>query len=401
MSDQSISKATAARAAAATSRGGLMRALTRAADARTLTMLVVFVVLAVVFNLASGDIFLTPRNLSLLLRQASDVALVASGVSILMVMGEIDLSIGSAVYLCGVVAATLQSSYGLATVPTVLLTVVAGIVMGAWQGIWVVGVAVPSFVVTLAGLLAFRGIGYYATDAATITSLSASFSALSEAFVPKTMSYVGLTVLYVGGVLAMLGRYRLAREWRPDSATGVLTARLVALTLALLFLVWVFGGFRGIPTAVIWVAAFGILLWVVMTRTVFGRNAYLIGSNREASILAGIALGKQLFLGFMLMGALYGIAGSLVTARLGASTPTAGMYMELDAIAAAVIGGTSLRGGIGTIPGAIAGAVLLATIDNGMSILNISSFIQLVVKGLVLLFALAFDSYVTKRQSRR
>jgi len=167
------------------------------------------------------------------------------------------------------------------------------------------------------------------------------------------------------------------------------------------FLAWIFAGFRGIPAALIWVALVGTVLWFVMTRTVFGRNAYLTGSNREASILAGIPLTRLLYQGFVLMGALYGVAGTLVTARLGASTPTTGMYMELDAIAAAVIGGTALKGGIGSVPGAIFGAILLAAIDNGMSILNISSFLQLVIKGLVLLFTLAFDAYMTKRRGGR
>jgi D-xylose transport system permease protein len=136
-----------------------------------------------------------------------------------------------------------------------------------------------------------------------------------------------------------------------------------------------------------------------MARTKFGRNAYLVGANREAAVLAGISLGRQLMLGFILMGFLYGVAGVLITARLGAATASSGLFLELDAIAGAVIGGTSLRGGIGSVPGAIAGAVLLTTIDNGMSILNVSSFLQMVVKGLVLLFALAFDAVMSKRRS--
>jgi D-xylose transport system permease protein len=391
MSDQSLLKSTPARNAPGLGLGQI-------ADARILTMLVVFAVLAIAFHVESGGIFFTPRNLSLLLRQASTVAVMSAGVSILMIMGEIDLSIGSAVYLCGVVAATLQVTYGFGAPGTVVVTVMVGMLMGAWQGAWVVGVAVPSFVVTLAGLLAFRGIGYYATDAATIAPVSNVFSGLSEAFVFPDISFVTLAVVY-----ALAAGYLFRRHSASSSPEGrqprmVLLFKLGTLAIAFLFLAWIFGGFRGIPAALIWVATCGMVLWVLMSRTIFGRNAYLIGSNREASVLAGVALGRQLFLGFVLMGALYGVAGILVTARLGASTPTTGMYLELDAIAAAVIGGTSLRGGVGTISGAIVGAVLLTTIDNGMSILNISSFIQLVVKGMVLLFALAFDSYVIKRR---
>jgi D-xylose transport system permease protein len=369
-------------------------------DPRTLTMVIIFVVLAIVFNIASGDIFLTPRNLSLLLRQASIVALVAAGVSILMIMGEIDLSIGSAVYLCGVLAAALQHSLGWDILPTVGATIVLGVVLGLWQGFWVVTVGVPSFIVTLAGLLAFRGIGFYATDAATIAPVSEAYSALSEAFLPIPATLVLLLVGLVAAGAYILRRHRLLEQRLGGGRRLQLGIQLFALLATAAFLAWIFSGFRGLPAALLWVAVIGVVLWVLMTKTVFGRNAYLTGSNREASVLAGIPLSRQLYFGFLLMGALYGIAATLVTARLGASTPTTGMYMELDAIAGAVIGGTALKGGIGTIPGAIVGAILLTTIDNGMSLLNISSFLQLVIKGLVLLFALAFDAYMTKRQGR-
>jgi D-xylose transport system permease protein len=367
---------------------------------QTLSMLVVFILLAIAFNIAADGVFFTPRNMSLLLRQASLVAVLSGGVSILMVMGEIDLSIGSGVFLCSVVAATLQVDYGVDTIPVVLLTLLAGIAMGAWQGLWVVGISVPSFIVTLGGLLAFRGLGLTITDAATIAPMQRSFIQLSERFVPPHISYVVLAVLFLAGAWIIIQRYRAARA-RSGAAPARLAARLLGLVLAVGFLVWAFGGFLGIPTSLIWVSACGILLWVLMMRTKFGRNAYLIGSNRQASILAGIGLKRHLFGGFLLMGLLYGVGGVLVTARLSAATPSTGTYLELDAIAAAVIGGTSLRGGVGTVPGAMTGAVLLATIDNGMSMLNVSSFIQLMVKGMVLLLALAFDAYVVRRRAAR
>lgn len=398
MSQQTVS-ATAAPPVRAGRSGGPLQRLGRIADLRVLSMLVVFVLLCIVFHVTSNGIFFTPRNVSLLLRQASIVAVVSAGVSILMIMGEIDLSIGSAVYLCSVVAATLQVSYGAGTITTVLATVLVGLAMGAWQGLWVVRVAVPSFVVTLAGLLAFRGIGYYATDAATIAPLSDAFTNLSEGFVAPSASVVALGVLFLLAAGYIIRRHLARAREGAGQGAGPLLLRLVSLAAALALLAWAFGGFRGIPNAVLWVAATGLVLWVLMTRTRFGRNAYMIGSNREASLLAGIPLGRQLFSGFLLMGVLYGVAGTLISARLSASTPSAGNYMELDAIASAVIGGTSLRGGVGTIPGAIVGAVLLATIDNGMSILNVSSFIQLIVKGLVLLFALAFDAYMIRHRT--
>ena len=377
------------------------RRLGEVTDGRVLSMLVVFVLLCLFFHVASHGIFFQPRNLSLLLRQASIVVIVSAGVSILMVMGEIDLSIGSAVFLCSVVAAGLQVWLGLGTVPTVLLTILAGVVLGAVQGILVVRVSVPSFIVTLAGLLAFRGIGYYATDASTIAPVSNAFSNLSEGFIPRPASYVALAVILILSVIHLVRQQR--RNAGHDGAIDRLKlgTQLVSIVAVIALLAWIFGGFLGIPMALVWVAGTGLVLWILMTRSKFGRNAYMIGANREAAVLAGIALGKQLFTGFLIMGALYGVAGVLITARLGASTPSTGTYMELDAIAGAVIGGTSLRGGVGTVAGAMVGSVLLATIDNGMSILNVSSFIQLIVKGIVLVLALAFDAYMIRHRTYR
>lgn len=371
----------------------------RIADARLAAMFLVLALLAIYFHVATNGIFFAPRNLSLLLRQGSIAAVAASGVSILIVMGEIDLSIGSAVYLCSVIAASLQANVGMATLPTVLITVLAGVLMAAWQGFWVVKVAIPSFVVTLSGLLAFRGIGYYVSDARTIAPISKSFSFLSEGFIPPAASYVVLAVVYAIAAALMIRSHRQREE---PGDTARLAVRLAALLASGLFLAWIFGGYLGIPSALLWVAAIGIVLTTLMERTKYGRNTYLIGSNREAAVLAGIPLGRHLFLGFLLMGALYGVAGVLITSRLGAATPSSGQFLELDAIAGAVIGGTSLRGGVGSVAGAMAGALLLTTIDNGMSLLNVSSFIQLVIKGLVLLAALSIDAYmINHRRYRR
>ena len=377
------------------------RRVAKVADGRVVSMLLVFVLLCIFFHAGSRGIFFQPRNLSLLLRQASIVAVVSAGVSILMVMGEIDLSIGSAVFLCSVVAASLQVTYGVGTTLTVLLTIITGLVLGALQGILVVRVSVPSFIVTLAGLLAFRGIGYYATDASTIAPVSDTFSNLSEGFIPPTASYVALAVILVLACGYIVRRQRGSAKDGDQIDRLRLFTQLVLMVAAVALLAWIFGGFLGIPMALLWMGGTGLVLWVLMTRSKFGRNAYMIGSNCEAAVLAGIALSRQLFVGFLIMGVLYGIAGVLITARLGASTPSTGTYMELDAIAGAVIGGTSLRGGVGTVAGAMVGSVLLATIDNGMSILNVSSFIQLIVKGVVLVVALAFDAYMIRHRTYR
>ena len=377
-----------------------LSAWTAVIDRRIIAMVLVFAVLAVIFHIQSDGVFFTSRNLSLLLRQAAAVAVLAAGVSMLMVMAEIDLSIGSAVFLTGVVAAKLQVDAGVPTLVAVLAAIGAGCVLGAWQGFWVVRLAVPSFIVTLAGLLAFRGAGLMWTDAATISPLDQSYVSLSESFIAPGVSYIILLALLVVGAGLMLRRTRADRAEGIPVRFEAVVVRLVAAAVFFLFLAWIAGGFLGVPTALVWVGVLGLALWVLMTKTTFGRNAYLIGSNREAARLSGINVPRQVFIGFVIMGFIYGVGGVLMTARLGSSTPGLGQNFELDAIAAAVIGGTSLAGGIGTIPGALAGALLLATIRNGMSLLNFSSFAQLVVMGFVLLLALAVDTYAVRQRRR-
>jgi D-xylose transport system permease protein len=373
--------------------GGFKAALL---ETKWLPIAIFFAVVAISFNIATDGLFLSPRNVTLLMRQASITSILAMAVAILIIKGEIDLSIGSAVYLCGTAAAAAQVYWGQPVATTLLFALAIGLLLGAWQGFWVVALGVPSFVVTLAGLLGFRGIGYYLSDTATIAPMTKPYAFLSEGFVPIPASLALIALLFF--VLA-INIYRAGR----DSDTGqrdmrAVTLKILGTALICGALAWVFSGFRGIPNAVLWVAACGSILWFMMSRTVFGRNAYLIGSNREAARLAGIDVKRHLFYGFVLMGAFYAVAGVLTTARLSASTPALGQFLELDAIAAAVIGGVSLRGGVGSVIGAIAGAALLVAIDNGMSLLNISSYIQMVIKAMLLLFALVTDALYNSRR---
>lgn len=374
---------------------------------RALIFILVFLSLAVLFDILSGGIFISPRNLSLLLRQGAILAVLAGGVAMLIIMAEIDLSIGSAVFLCGLVAAKLTVDGNLPLLAIVLVTVLAGMAIGVIQGLWVVWLGIPSFVATLAGLLAYRGIGLLWTNASAVGPVPAEFSALSESFLSKPLSVALLGAVFVAGVVALvLGVKRLRsgsllRTETPlpgSQATLWFVGKLAAITVPLALIAWIILGFEGLPMALVWVVAVIAVLMFLMNRTVFGRNAYLVGSSRESALYAGINVKKTVFMGFVIMGALYGIAGVLLTARLGNSTPGLGQFLELDAIAAAVIGGVSLRGGAGSIIGAVMGAFLLTTINNGMSILNVPSFAQLVIKAIILLLALAFDAQVAKNR---
>jgi len=362
-----------------------------------LAMAGLLIVIAAVFNFYSDGVFLAPRNLSLLLRQAAIIGIVASGVTMLIIMSEIDLSIGSAVYLVGVIAATVETRWGLNIWQVLVVALASGLALGTWQGFLVAKVGIPSFIVTLAGLLTFRGVGLYWTDARTISPLIEEHVALAENFIPAGISMVaGIAVAALA--VAFIARRGASRRRRGDKKALPSAVVQIVVTLAAIgAFLFAVGGYRGTPTAVLWTLAIGAGLWFLTSSTVFGRNAYMIGANRQAASLAGINVERNVFLGFVLMGALYGIAGILYTARLNASTAGDATFMELDAIAAAVIGGVALSGGKGRIPAVIGGALLLTAIDNGMSVMGVSTFFQQIVKGGILLAAVALDARSRRR----
>jgi D-xylose transport system permease protein len=361
-------------------------------NSRWIPMILVAVIVGVSLQIATDGVFLSPRNLTMLMRHGAITSILAMAVAVLIIEGEIDLSIGSAVYLCSTAAATLQVLHGWAVVPTLLATLGIALLLGCWQGLWTVAFGVPSFVVTLGGLLGFRGLAYYLTNAATISPVSPSYASLSEAFIPIRASLILISILYVASVAMILRGARVQEEKGGSTLLKIVTVSIVCIGLG-----WVFGSYQGIPTAFLWLAGCAGAMHFLMSRTVFGRNIYLIGSNREAARLAGVNVKMHILGGFLLMSVFYAIAGTLSTARLSGSTPALGQYLELDAIAAAVIGGVSLQGGVGSVPGAIAGATLLIIIDNGMSLLDVSSFIQMVVKALLLLLALGADRLFNRK----
>jgi D-xylose transport system permease protein len=370
-------------------------------DWRAYGMILVLILVGIVFQFLTEGIYLSPRNLALLLRQAAILTVTGSGVALLILMGEIDLSIGSAVYLAGLTTATAQTEWGVSTPVAVVIALAAGLAMGAWNGFWVTRLKVPAFVVTLGGFLGFRGLGYVWSNAATLAPMNKSFVAISEYFIPKTLSAV-----LIGGVLVLF-IVLIVRQWAMRRArlgsdrvgSGGLIGRIAGGVIAAGIVTYMALGFLGIPTAAVVAIGVAAILTFITINTRFGRRAYAIGGNREASYLSGINIKKNVFIAFLIMGLIYGLGGILVSARLNAIPPNAGDFLELESIAAAVIGGISLSGGIGAIYGAIIGALLLRAVENGMSLMNLSSFIQMVAKALILLLAVRFD--VSTRARRR
>ena len=356
----------------------------------TYGLVIVIGIVTIVFGFLTDWIFTSPRNVPILLRQASITGIVAVGVALVIISGEIDLSIGSAVGLCAIIVAWLMKVVGLDPIIAVPLTLTVGLLLGAWQGAAVAWFGVPSFVVTLGGLLIFRGIGLIITEGETIASFPASFLIISQGSLDNSI-VIGLGAIVVG--FWLLTVFRQVRNSKSlSSGLKQLVPKVVLGLLIGIAVIYVASSSIGLPLAVALMVSVALILQIVASRTRFGRRVYAIGGNREAALLAGINVNRITFLTFLLMGALYGLAGLVLASRLNGAPPGGAPFLELDAIAAAVIGGVSLRGGVGLVINALLGALLLAAINNGLSLMNVPTFYQLVVSGLILIIAVFLDS---------
>ena len=374
--------------------GGLaqLALLARVPALRDSMLLLVLAAVWLFFYFATDGTFLTQRNLLLLALQTSIVSLAAINAVMLIVTRNFDLSVGSAVALVGVILALLTVKYDFSIWIGILAAVAGGVVMGAWQGFWVTQVGVSSFIVTLAGMLYFRGLSMIATNGATVAPLPDSLTDLAAGFLSPALS-IGVIVVLLGGYFLL----RLSELLRAQSlelvqhlGTEFMRATwpaIVAATLA----IWVVSR-QGIPYLVLLVAICAIVAELLMRRTRYGARLYAIGGNPEAARLSGINVKRVVFWNFVIAGFGYGVTGVALTARVsGAIGGTAGLFLELDAIAAAIIGGTSLSGGRGRVLGALLGALLMGSLNNGMSLMNVPTFYQNTARGVVLLLAVAID----------
>jgi ABC-type xylose transport system permease subunit len=364
---------------------------------RAFSLVGVLFLIWIAFQLMTHGIFLSPRNLTTLTLQSAITAMLAAGTVLIIVPGYIDLSIGSATAFIGVLAAMLvdpNRGWALTNNPAIVIavTILAGMVLGTWQGFWVAWMGVPSFVVTLASLLALRGAAYTITGGSTV-SHNDILSFLAADFVPGSWTAVGMFFLVAVYVAIKYIDWK-ARAAIAAKPTGFLTSAGIPIAVTLVFAIGVSAvsfSYRGMPMPV---AILGVVLAVitfVMARTVFGRRLYAIGGNPSAARYAGISAKWHCFFVFLIMGALYGLAGIMLDARMGLAVPSAAVGLELNVIASAVIGGTSLFGGLGTAVGAVIGALLLESLNNGMGIMNIETSFQQIVDGLVLLVAVYLD----------
>ncbi|RXZ84011.1 sugar ABC transporter permease [Paenibacillaceae bacterium] len=368
-------------------------------DVRAYAMIGALVVIWILFSLLN-DNFITARNLSNLFLQMSVTSVLAIGMVLVIVSGGIDLSVGSIVGLTGGVAAILNVWYDWNTIPVLVVVVALGALIGLIQGWWVAYRAVPAFIVTLGGMLIFRGLLLGISGSQTVSSLSPSFKAIGTAYVMPSIGLILALVAFAITVFMMMRRRSSRKKYGFEvEAAPVHTVKVLFYGLLILSFVILMNQYQGIPVPFVFVIFLAVVFTFITRNTVFGRHVYAIGGNKEAAKLSGIPIKRRMLLVFVLCNTLAAIAGLILTARLNAATMNAGTMYELDAIAACVIGGTSLMGGAGTIVGALIGALVMASLDNGMSIMNLDSYWQFIVKGSILILAVWFDYYSRKKKA--
>ena len=372
---------------------------------RNYSMFLVLVGIAVIFSLITGGINLRPRNITNIIIQNSYILVLAIGMVLVIITGNIDLSVGSVAAFTGAISAMLYNT-GISFPLTLLLTILVGALIGAFQGFWIAYRSIPSFIVTLAGMLLFRGLTYIITGISPIGLDGDGFKKIASGFLTlhKPDSGIDITSIIIGiagCILLVLSRlYRRKGEKKYQlhcEPKTFLIAELSVICLFILYIAYSFASYRGIPLVAILLFVLAAFYEFIAKQTVFGRHIYAVGGNAAAAKLAGIASERVVFFTFVNIGALAGIAGVVFTAYLNSALPQSGNLFELDAIAAVFIGGASMGGGVGTIIGAITGGLVMGLINNGMSLMNLGAEYQYVVKACVLLLAVWYDLYTRKK----
>ncbi len=371
---------------------------------RQYTMLIALVVIMIFFQALTKGILLKPRNISILIYQNSYILILAIGMLMcILTGGNIDLSVGSVVAFVSAISGLFAATLGANVWISILMAIVAGTLAGIWQGAWIAYMKIPAFIVTLAGMLVFRGINNIILEGQTL-GLPQTYITIASGVIPdflnKNENSLNLTAIAVGVLCSALyvfyvfyirGKKKARGYEVPEFWTTVVkTAVLVGIIE--LFTFWLAKD-DGIPIILVILGGLMLIYGFITTKTVIGRHLYALGGNAKAAELSGIKTKKILFLAYANMGLLAAVAGIVFAGRLNAASPTAGKGFELDAIAACFIGGASASGGIGTVQGAVIGGFIMGILNNGMSIMGVSTFWQDITKGLVLLLAVAFDVF--------
>jgi D-xylose transport system permease protein len=370
-----------------------------AGAARAYTMLGALALLWIIFAIVTNGIFLEARNFSNLIRQAAVTGIISVGMVMVIITGQIDLSVGSLVGLTGMAAALVQFYWHWGLVPSLLAAVVIGLMVGALQGWLTSYVRIPSFIVTLGGLLVWRGMTKGISRGGTYPVEVQSFRDLGQAYLGRATGIFLLVIAVAAVIWSVIHRNSMRKRHGLEawSLMGVLFRILVPSALAIGF-VLALNSYAGVPVPVLIFIVVALAGAFITENTLFGRYLYAIGGNPEAARFSGINLRAQVLMAFCILGLLTAIAAVIYTARVGSAGPDAGILLELDAIAACVIGGASLAGGKGTVLGACLGALFMVSLDNGMSLKNVPDFVQDIIKGGILVTAVGLDVIGKRRE---
>jgi len=424
--------------AAATTPAETKKAPRRGSNLREYGLLAALVVIVLLFQWMTDAKLLSAGNPNNLISQNAYVVILALGMVMVIIAGHIDLSVGSIVAAVGALVAIAINYWSIPWPVAVLLALVVGALIGAWQGFWVAFVKVPAFIVTLAGMLIFRGLAIIFLTGGTIGGLPDGFVAIGARWVPSLFGHIGVdaqidvalpawnlfghhfarhplfilrtneldTFTLVVGLVAVLGyvglqiisRLRLQARNLPTGSLSGFIIRAAGVSVGVLFLTLLLAAYRGTPWVLVLLGVLVMIYSFVLNRTVFGRHIYAMGGNRFAAMMSGVKTRWVDFFIFVNIGVLSAIAAVVTTSRAGSANSAAGTWFELDAIASVFIGGAAVQGGVGRVSGSVIGALVMGVLNMGLSILTVDAAWQQVIKGLVLLLAVAFD-VINRRRS--
>ncbi|WP_081848668.1 sugar ABC transporter permease [Clostridium sp. KNHs205] len=369
-------------------------------NVRDYAMYIALVVIFIFFGFRTNGLFLSSRNLTDLINQTGYVAVLAIGMTIILIIKHIDLSVGYVAGFLGAVAAILMKS-GLNVWVVIPIILCLGIAVGIYQGFLVAKIGVPAFVTTLAGMFIFRGLLSLVTQGTgTIIVDDPTFKALSNGFIPDIISGGSIHILtIIIGIAAVVlmtysqikARNNMQKYNFEVSSTPIFLSKIVFISIIIIVIVTMLAGYKGIPWTAVIVGIVLVIYNFMLNKTKLGRYIYGIGGNAEAAELSGVNVKKITFFAFASMSMLAALAGILYTSRLSSASPQAGLGFELDAIASSYIGGVSVNGGIGRVTNTIIGALVIMSLTNGMNLMGVDVSFQYIVKGVIFIIAVAFD----------
>lgn len=364
-------------------------------------MYIALIIIMVTFSAATGGLFMSSRNISNLINQTGYIAVLAVGMTLVMVIKHIDLSVGFLAGFLGAIAAILMMRFNVSVPVTILLVLVFGTITGTFTGFLVAKMGIPAFVASLAAMLVFRGALLMVTEGTgTIVISNKAFNAIGNGFIPDFVNMGNLHVLtLIIGIVGIAAYIWSEIKTRNDKikynfeviSSTMFTVKLVAISAVIGYITWILAGYNGLSWTVVITIIVVLIYHFITTKTIIGRHVYAVGGNAEAAKLSGINVERITMIVFASMGMLSALSGILYTSRLQSATTTAGTLFELDAIAAAYVGGVSANGGVGKVTGSIIGAFVMASLTNGMNLVGVGISYQYIIRGIILAVAVIFD----------